>query len=391
MLLAGAIASGGSLLPTGAGAQTSPLETPLLRLLGIGLPLLQAPMSGVVTPQLVAAVSNAGGLGVLPGVIVPPDQLREQIRAIRQATPRPFGVNLLLHRDLQPPIDPSTVPDEVVTRVQAVLNRFRAQLGIPSMTGRPQRPPDFIAAAIDVIVSERVPVFSIGLGSPSRAVVDRCRSVGIKVVAMASTVEDARELASSGVDAIIAQGSEAGGHRSTWTKRPSPQHAALGTLTLVPQVAAAVSVPVIAAGGIVDGRGLAAALVAGASGASLGTRFIATQESAAPPFYKQALLNASGDRTVVTDAFTGLFARVLRNDFTETYSASGAPVFPAVLQQLAAMDITAASAAQSSGAFYPMYAGQGCGAVRDVPTVAALVSRTVEEAKQALAAIGGRK
>lgn len=387
LLQVGAAASAGSFIPPPAGAQISRLRTPLVDLLGIELPLLQAPMSGVVTPQLVAAVSNAGGLGVLPGIMVPPDVLQQQIRTIRSLTSRPFGVNLLLHDDLQPPVDPSTVPDEVVARVQHVLNRFRERLGIPRITGRPPRPPDLIAAALDVIVNERVPVFSVGLGSPARERVDRCHRSGIKVVAMAATVEDARELGAAGVDAIIAQGSEAGGHRSTWKKRPSAQHAALGTLALVPQVVAAVPAPIIAAGGIVDGRGLAAALVAGASGASLGTRFIATQESAAPAFYKQALLAAGGDDTVITDVFTGLYARVLRNEFTETYGASGAPVFPAGVQQLATMDITAASAARGTGSFYPMYAGQGCGAVRDLPSVAELISRTMDEARSALAAV----
>jgi nitronate monooxygenase len=388
IILASAAASAGSLLPDRAGAQNSRLRTPLLQVLGIDLPLLQAPMSGVVTPALVAAVSNSGGLGLLPGIMVPPDQLRQQIGAIRNLTSRPFGVNLLLHRDLQPPVDPAAIPDDVVGHVQGVLNRFRERLGIPAKAGRPPRPPDLIAAALDIIIEERVPVFSIGLGSPPRELVDRCHRAGIRVIAMAATVDDARELGAAGVDAIIAQGSEAGGHRSTWTKRPSPQHAAVGTLALVPQVVAAVSVPVIAAGGIVDGRGLAAALVAGASGVSLGTRFIATQESAAPAFYKQALLDASGDDTVVTDVFTGLYARVLRNEFTETYGATGAPVFPAVVQQLATIDIAAASAAESSGSFYPMYAGQGCGAVRDLPTVGALISRTMEEARRALGESG---
>jgi nitronate monooxygenase len=362
------------------------LRTSLVELLGIELPLLQAPMSGVVTPPLVAAVSNAGGLGLLPGVMVPPDQLRQQIRAIRTLTSRPFGVNLLLHRDLQPPVDPSAVPDDLLRRVQGELNGFRELLSIPAVASRPPRAPDLIAAALDVLIEERVAVFSIGLGSPTRELVDRCHGAGMKVIAMAATVDDAREISASGVDAIIAQGSEAGGHRSTWTKRPSPQHAALGTLALVPLVVAAVTVPVIAAGGIVDGRGLAAALVAGASGASLGTRFIATQESAAPAFYKQALLDASGDDTVVTDVFTGLYARMLRNEFTERYGASGAPVLPGGVQQLATMDIAAASAAKGSGSFYPMYAGQGCGALRDLPTVAALITRTMEEATRALAA-----
>ncbi len=202
---------------------------------------------------------------------------------------------------------------------------------------------------------------------------------------MAATVDDAKELGASGVDVVIAQGSEAGGHRSTWTKRASAQDAAIGTLALVPQVVAAVSVPVVAAGGIVDGRGLVAALSLGASGALLGTRFIATRESIAPGFYKERLLKADSDETVVTDAFTGLYARAIRNEFTDSYGTAQSGAFPPVLQQSATRDITTAAAAQANDAFYPMYAGQGCGAVRDLPSATDLVRRTMAEAKATLA------
>ena len=342
-------------------------------------------MGGVAGPALVAAVSNAGGLGMLPGVGVPPDELRQQIRAVRGLTTRPFAVNLLLHPALQPPADPATVPDDVVLRVQGTLNRFRDQLGLPQVTVRPPRPPDFMKAAFDVILEERVPVFSIGLGRPTREQVERCQRQHTRIVAMAATVEDARELADAGVDAIIAQGSEAGGHRSTWTKRASVQHAAVGTLALIPQVVAAVKVPVVAAGGIVDGRGLVAAIALGAAGVSIGTRFIASAESIAPPFYKSALLTASGDDTVITDAFSGLYARALRNEFIEAFSVPGATVFPPVLQQAAARDVTAAAASRGSSAFYPMYAGQGCGALEDVPAAGELVQRTITEARRTLA------
>lgn len=345
-------------------------------------------MSRVAGPALVAAVSNAGGLGILPGVGLPPEELREQIRAIRSLTTKPFAVNLLLHTALQPPIDPATVSDEDTRRVNAVLNGFRTKLGLAASGARPPRAPDVIDAALDVILTEKVPVFSIGLGKPSPAQMERCRGAGAKVIAMAATVSDAVELASAGVDLVIAQGSEAGGHRSTWTKRPSPQYAAVGTLALVPQTVAAVNVPVVAAGGIVDGRGLAAALALGASGVLMGTRFIASRESIAPEFYKQRLLAAGADDTVITDAFTGLYARVLRNELTETYAALGAPVFPPVAQQLAQRDIGEASAARGTGEFYPMYAGQGCGAVADVPSAAELVRRTMAEARVAIAALG---
>lgn len=372
----------------GAGRpEQASLRTKLCDLLSIDVPILQAPMGGVASPVLVAAVSNAGGLGMLPGIMVPPDDLRAQIRAIRAATSRPFAVNLLLHTALQPPIDPATVPDPVVQNAQTALNRFRRRLGLPGAHNRPPAPPDFLQAAFEVIMSERVPVWSIGLGRPSADQVERCHRQGMKVIAMAATVEDAREVVAAGVDVVIAQGGEAGGHRSTWTKRPSPQHAAIGTLALVPQVAAAVGIPVVAAGGIVDGRGVVAALALGASGVLMGTRFIATPESIAPAFYKERLLKAAADETVVTDVFTGMYARVIRNEFTETYDPAGA-VLPPIVQQLASRDVTAAASSQGIGDFYPLYAGQGCGAIQDLPTAAELVRRTVAEARDVLRALG---
>lgn len=384
MLQIGAAASMAPLGGGGGGRDATPLRTRLCDALSIELPLLQAPMAGVAGADLVAAVSNAGGLGILPGAVMSPEELRSQIRAVRSMTSRPFAANLLLHSALQPPVDPSTVPDDVTRRINAALNTLRTKLGLRLVTDRPPRIPDTLDAALDVILEERVPVFSIGLGRPTAAQMDRCRRAGAKVIAMAATVADAVELSAAGVDVIIAQGSEAGGHRSTWTKRPTAQHAAIGTLALVPQVVGAVGVPVVAAGGIVTGRGLVAALALGASGVLLGTRFIATRESIAPDFYKQRLLQASGDDTVITDAFTGLYARVLRNEFTESYASSGAPVFPPLTQYVALSDITAASAARGTGDFYPMYAGQGSGAVRDVPPASDLIARTMAEARACL-------
>src|SRR5204863_2380260 len=138
----------------------------------------------------------------------------------------------------------------------------------------------------------------------------------------------------NGVDIIVAQGGEAGGHRSTWVKKPR-EEANVATLTLVPQVVDAVRQPVVAAGGIADGRGLVAALALGATGALLGTRFVATKESLAPPMFKDALVAATSDDTIITDVFTGLYARTLRNRFIDEYAASGAPVLPSLLQSKA--------------------------------------------------------
>jgi nitronate monooxygenase len=363
------------------------LRTRLCALLGIEHPLVQAPMAGVATPELVAAVSEAGGLGLLPGVGVPPDELRRRIRATRSLTSRPFGVNLLLHPGIRHPADPASLPAATLAAVQAVLNRFRERLGLTPTAAPPPRLPALADDAIEVIFEEGVAVFSIGLGRPEPALVRRFQQRGTRVIAMGATPADCRELASAGVDAIVVQGGEAGGHRSTWIKRPTGNEAAVGTLALVPQVARAVEVPVIAAGGIVDGRGLLAALALGAEGAVMGTRFIATLESGAPPSYKQALLTADGDGTVMTDAFTGLWARVLRNEYVDSYRESGAPVLPALLQQAAAADVTQAATARGDTRFYPLYAGQGAGLIDGIPPAGQIVAATVREACEGVTAL----
>jgi nitronate monooxygenase len=204
---------------------------------------------------------------------------------------------------------------------------------------------------------------------------------------MVATVEDAQTVAAAGVDIIVAQGAEAGGHRSTWRKRASASEAAVGTMALVPQVVDAVRQPVIAAGGIADGRGVVAALALGASGVMLGTRFVACRESMAPAMYKEALLRSSGSDTTVTDAFTGLYARGIRNTFASEYDASGAPVLPSLLQSSAADDVYRASAALGNPEYYPMWSGQSVGLVHNLPGAAEIIDAIVREAQQALASL----
>ncbi len=371
-------------IPAGAMSKTR-FRTPLCDLFGIEYPIFQAPMFGIVTPAMVAAVGRAGGLGIIPGITLPPDELRRQIQEVRKLTDRPFGVNLLLHPDIHYPVDPARIPDEQVRLVQGALNRFRERLGLPTTLERPAKIPNLVDAAFEVIVEERVPVFSIGLGNPSPSMVERCHKRGIKVIAMVATVADALEVVKSGVDAIVAQGAEAGGHRSTWVKRPSPEFATIGTMALVPQIVDAVKVPVIAAGGLMEGRGLMAALMLGATGVLMGTRFIATAESAAPIFHKQALIERDSDSTTLTDAFTGLYARVLRNTFTEEYAASKSPVFPPIVQQVAARDITAAANSRGDGQYYPLYAGQGVGMINDLPSAGDMVHAIIREARDLMA------
>lgn len=356
-------------------------QTPITDLLGIDIPILQSGMNRVAGPELAAEVSNAGGLGILAALRLGGEELRSQIRRLRELTDQPFGVNHWLHPEVQTPVDPRTIPDERVREVQGTLNRFRDQMGLLERWERPPGLPDVLEEAFEVVLEEKVPVWSAGVGDPGPERVRRCHERGIKVIAMATTVEDCRTLADSGVDAIVAQGGEAGGHRSVWTEGRSPAASGVGTLVLVPQVVDAVSVPVIAAGGIVDGRGLLAALALGAGGVMLGTRFVATRESMAPEAWKRALLEKDGSDTTLTNAFTGLYARVVQNAFADEYTASGTPTLPALIHYHAAQDIYTAAAMTGDGNHFPLYSGQGIGLIHDLPGAAEVVARIVEEAR----------
>ena len=201
---------------------------------------------------------------------------------------------------------------------------------------------------------------------------------------MVATLPDAREAEKLGADVIAAQGSEAGGHRSVGVKPENAESAAVGAMALVPQVAQAVRVPVVAAGGISDGRGLAAAIMLGATGVMMGTRFIATVESAAPKFHKQAVVAGDSDRTTLTDAFTGHYARFLRNEYTDQYRESGAPVLPPILQQMVVRDILEAAVKQDRPAYYTLYAGQGVGLIDTIPSAGEVVRSVVTEARDAI-------
>ena len=353
----------------------------LTQLLNIRHPIVQSGMGRVAGPELAAEVSRAGGLGILAGLNLQPDDLRAQIRRVRALTAAPFGVNLWLHPDLHPPIDPARLPPADVAAANAALNPARAAVGVAESNAAPSARPDLLPAAIDVVVDERVPVWSIGLGLPDAALVARCRDRGIRVMAMVANVGDARAADAVGIDVIVAQGAEAGGHRSTWRSDAS---ADVGTFALVPEVVDAVRVPVLAAGGIADGRGLVAALALGASGVLLGTRFVATRESMAPDAWKQAILRASSDATAVTRAFTGLPARVLRNRFVRDYESTGAPVLPGLLQASLEFEVWMAAQKANRPDYFPLYAGQSVGVIDDLPGAAEVVATIVEEARAIL-------
>jgi len=353
-------------------------------MLKIRHPIVQSGMSRVAGPELVAAVSNAGGLGILAALRLEPDALRAQIRRIRELTNAPFGVNLWLHPAVVHPAAPDTIDLPTLAAAQGRLNEIRSRLGLASSTAAPARFPELVAHNLDVILDERVAVWSIGLGNPTRDMVSRCRARGVRVMAMVTNVTDALAAAGAGVDIIVAQGTEAGGHRSTWTAGSDEA----STMVLVPRIVDAVTQPVLAAGGIVDGRGLAAALSLGASGVMLGTRFIATREAIAPPFFKNAVIEAGAGDTVVSAAFTGLPMRTLRNRFATEYG--DAPVLPPMLQSSAAEDIFKAAAERGDANYFPMPAGESAGLITDLPAAADVVRGMVEEAERVVRGFAGR-
>lgn len=360
----------------------TPRASALCASLGVRHPIVQSGMSRVAGPELVAAVCNAGGLGILAALRLEPDDLRAQIRRIRDLTSAPFGVNLWLHPGVVQPAAPESIEPAALAGAQQTLNAIRARVGLAPSAATPARFPDLVAKNFDVVLEERVPVWSIGLGSPGREMVERCHDRGIKVMAMVTNVRDARTVAGAGVDFIVAQGTEAGGHRSNWTEGTDEA----GTMVIVPRIADAVEQPIIAAGGIVDGRGLVAALALGAAGVLLGTRFIATRESIAPSFFKDAVVAAGAGDTVVSRAFTGLPMRTLRNEFTAAYG--DAPVLPPMLQSNAAEDIFKAAAQRHDAQYFPMPAGESAGLISDMPSAADVVRSIVEEASLVIGSLG---
>lgn len=350
--------------------------------LGIRYPIVQSGMSRVAGPELVAAVCNAGGLGILAALRLEPDALRSQIRQIRESTAAPFGVNLWLHPSVVTPVAPESVDAATRDSAGQRLNEIRSHVGLPAADVRPARFPELVRANFDVVLEERVPVWSVGLGNPGRDMVMQCHERGIRVMAMVTNVEDARVVSDAGVDFIVAQGTEAGGHRSNWRTVSGEA----GTMVLVPRMVDEVDRPVLAAGGIVDGRGLVAALALGAAGVMLGTRFIATRESIAPEFFKRSVIAARPGDTVVSSAFTGLPMRALRNRYSDEYG--DAPVLPPMLQSSAAEEIFKRAGERGDAAYFPMPAGESAGLITDVPSAGDVVTAIASEAERTIETLG---
>ena len=347
----------------------------LTDLLGIEHPIIQAPMAGASTAALAAAVSNAGALGGFGGTNSSPDKLREVIRAIRRMTNKQFIINLYLDR---------TEPYIPVAEHEDALKKALAPAHAELHAGEVPDPIDLLGnfdSQVAVVIEERVPVLSSHFGAPNETVMRALKANGTRVIATATTAEEARQLSSVGVDAIIAQGSEAGGHRGTFS--PPSGQAEIGTMALVPQIVDAVSVPVIAAGGIMDGRGIAAALVLGASGVQMGTAFVPCPETAVNPAYVRRLLAAAPGDAILTDVFSGRRARLLRNRLIDLLEENRAHriAFPEQLSMT--RNLRKVAAAMENAEFLPMFAGQGVTLTRAMPA-AELVRSLVAQAHRLL-------
>jgi nitronate monooxygenase len=323
---------------------------PLLKLLSIEHPIIQGPMGGgPSTPELVAAVSNAGGLGSLGAAYMTPDQITDAIRRIRALSSQPFNVNLFAGGW-------STHQEFDAGPMLELLAEIHQELGL-SPPVAPMPAPDPFPAQLEAVLDARPPIFSFTFGIPGRDAMSRLRSRDIVILGTATTVDEARQLEHAGVDAIVAQGSEAGAHRGTFAG--SFESSMVPTLDLVRATAAAVSRPVIATGGLMDGRDIVAALNAGASAAQLGTAFLACPESGASEIHKRAILAAREDTTVVTRAFSGRPARGLTNAFIARLDGQENLILPYPLQNALTRPMRNAAAQRGLADYLSLWAGQG--------------------------------
>jgi nitronate monooxygenase len=326
------------------------MRTLLTQRLGIALPIIQAPMAGGGdTAELVAAVSNAGGLGSIGAAYLTPEQIVERGRAVRAATARPFGINLFA-----PQRAPEVSPDAVEHARDAVAE-FYAELGLtpPAVASPATSFDDQLAACLETGAS----VFSFTFGLLPAEVVLATKRRGMVLMGTATTVAEAEVLAAAGVDAVVAQGSEAGGHRGTFLG--DFDGALIGTMALVPQICDAVDVPVVASGGIMDGRGVAASLALGASAAQLGTAFLVCEEAGISEAYRAAIFSAREDQTRLTRAFSGKPARGIANRFLTGMSEREDAILPFPLQNGLTRPLRTESAKRNQADYLSLWAGQG--------------------------------
>lgn len=367
-----------------------PLRTRICDLLNIDYPIVLAGMGGASTPELAAAVSNAGGLGVLGAASCGPTRLRDWIKRTRELTDKPFGVDTLLpasvRRQEQVSVTGASHQTRSLDAHRAFAQSFMEEHGLDNQANplNPESIEDdhdglvlfsepFFRAQMEVIVEERVPVYAAGLGNPGPWM-DQLKANNTKVICVVGAVRHAVQVASVGIDIVVAQGHDAGGHNSP-----------VGTMALIPQVVDAMGdIPVLAAGGIADGRGVAAALMLGAEGVWVGSAFLASSEAGIHSFQKQALVDATEESTVISRSITGKPCRVLRSSWTMIWEKNELKPLPMPYQSMISDPVLAAAVKGQRADIYPGIAGQGIGMIKAVRPAADILSDYVRGARMAL-------
>ncbi|MBX3707670.1 MAG: nitronate monooxygenase [Pseudomonadales bacterium] len=348
----------------------------IAELFGIRVPVVQAPMAGVQGSALALAVSNAGGLGSLPAAMLGRDALGRELEAMQRGTTRPWNVNFFCHANPAP--DPAA---DAAWR--ALLDPYYREFGIAGeLQPRAAAREPFHADLLPLLERFRPPVVSFHFGLPEEALLAPLRAWGARIVSSATTVAEARWLEARGVDAIIAQGLEAGGHRGHFLDDDLTRQ--MGTFTLTPRIVAAVGVPVIAAGGIADAAGVRAALALGAAGVQVGTAFLCCAEATTGPMHRAALAAPDADHTALTNLFTGRPARGIVNRLMRELGPinAAAPAFPSAASAL--LPLRQAAEARGRTDFTPLWAGQntaGCRAVPAAELLAGLAPGAAESAQ----------
>jgi nitronate monooxygenase len=353
-------------------------ENRLTAKFGIEYPVIQGPLGGLSSQKLTAAVSNFGGLGSFGAHSLPPETIKEVIAEIRSFTSKPFAMNLWVSMEDE---GAKTSDENTFNRSLAPLAAHLSALGAPRPTYRPYSPIRFEDQA-RVLLDAKVPVFSFIFGIPPREVLEECRAKSIVTIGTATTPEEGAALQEAGVDAIVASGFEAGGHRGSFLG--SAADSLTGTLSLVPQITDKVKVPVIAAGGIADARGVIAALALSAEGVQLGTVFLACEESGASLLHRQALREKKAGHTALTRGFTGRLARGIHNRLLQELNQEGTAVLPYPLQRSLVRNLAIPAEAAGRPDLLPLWAGQSANLSSCTDALAFLTS-LVEEVSE----IGG--
>jgi nitronate monooxygenase len=357
-------------------------ENRLTSRLGFQYPIIQGPLGGLSSQRLTAAVSNCGGLGSFGAHGLKPEAIRKVIREIKSLTPKPFAMNLWVSMEDEGAL---TSTEEAFHRSLAPLAKHIESVGGGKPSYRPHEPIRF-EDQVQVLLDEGISIFSFIYGIPSKQTLDEFHRQRIALIGTATTVDEAIALEQAGVDAIVASGFEAGGRRGSFLH--PPEDSLIGTMALVPQVVDAVSLPVVAAGGIGDARGVLAAFALGAEGVQMGTAFLACEESGANPLHRETLLSGQAKQTAPTRGFTGRLARGIKNQLLDELNQGDIEILPYPLQRALVRHLSIPAEKAGRSELLPLWAGQGANLSR-CADVRALLDTLVKEIAEIGSAVQG--